>query len=102
MFVVMSVTASEAEVIGVKSVILEEGLQPFEHQGAERLVIAVVGEVGPQRAELQDRLGGLVEPRVERLQDLSMLATTPTSHIFPRTLPDPDVLWGRRGAGERA
>jgi 3-deoxy-7-phosphoheptulonate synthase len=69
MFVVMSVTATEAEIIGVKSQILEEGLQPFEHQGAERLVIAVVGEVGPRRAELQDRLGGL--PGVETVTPIS-------------------------------
>src|SRR5262249_22892167 len=59
MFVVMAVTANEADVIGVKSQILAEGLTPYEHQGAERLVIAVVGEVGPRRAQLQARLGGL-------------------------------------------
>src|SRR5439155_15343682 len=59
MFVVMSVTANEAEIIGVKSQILAEGLTPYEHQGAERLVIAVVGEVGPRRAQLQARLGEL-------------------------------------------
>ncbi len=59
MFVVMSVTATEAEIIGVKSHILAEGMTPHEHVGAERRVIAVVGEVGPRRQELMSRLGGL-------------------------------------------
>ena len=54
MFVVMSVTATEAEIIGVKSHILAEGMTPHEHSGAERRVIAVVGEVGPRRQELHE------------------------------------------------
>ena len=45
MFVVMALTATEAEILGVKSHILAEGLTPFDHQGADRVVIAVVGEV---------------------------------------------------------
>ena len=44
MIVVMAVTASEAEVLGVKSAILAEGLAPFDHFGSERSVIAVVGD----------------------------------------------------------
>ena len=36
MFVVMTVGASEAEIIGVKSRILAEGLTPFDHVGPER------------------------------------------------------------------
>ena len=59
MFVVMSRSATEAEVLGVKSHILAEGMTPFDHQGAERVVIAVVGEVGPRKAELMSRLGAL-------------------------------------------
>ncbi|MCI0344177.1 MAG: 3-deoxy-7-phosphoheptulonate synthase [Chloroflexi bacterium] len=55
----MSRSATEAEVLGVKSHILAEGMTPFDHQGAERVVIAVVGEVGPQKADLMSRLGGL-------------------------------------------
>ena len=52
MFVVMARTASEAEILGVKSQILAEGMTPFDHAGAERVVIAVVGEVGPRKADL--------------------------------------------------
>ena len=46
MFVVMTAGASEAEILGVKSQILAEGLTPFDHVGPERTVIAVVGEIG--------------------------------------------------------
>ncbi len=49
MFVVMTVGASEAEILGVKSRILAEGLTPFDHVGDERTVIAVVGEIGSRR-----------------------------------------------------
>jgi len=69
MFVVMSRTATEAEVLGVKSHILAEGMTPFDHQGAERVVIAVVGEVGPRKAQLQDRLAAL--PGVETVTPIS-------------------------------
>ena len=47
MIVVMAIGASEAEILGVKSQILAEGMSPYDHAGAERVVIAVVGEVGP-------------------------------------------------------
>src|SRR6187401_478683 len=52
MFVVMTVGASEAEILGVKSRILAEGLTPFDHVGEERTVIAVVGEIGSRRPAL--------------------------------------------------
>ena len=45
MFVVMRTGATEAEVIGVKALILDEGLTPFENAGTDRSVIAVVGEM---------------------------------------------------------
>ena len=35
MFVVMTAGASEAEILGVKSQILAEGLTPFDHQDAD-------------------------------------------------------------------
>ncbi len=47
MFVVMTVGASEADVLGVKSHILGEGMTPYDHAGPERIVIAVVGDIGP-------------------------------------------------------
>ena len=52
MFVVMAVGASEAEILGVKSQILAEGMTPFDHVGAERTVIAVVGEMGGRKTAL--------------------------------------------------
>jgi 3-deoxy-7-phosphoheptulonate synthase len=69
MFVVMAATASEAEVLGVKSQILAEGLTPFDHAGAERVVVAVVGDVGPRRQQLMNRLSAL--PGVEAITPLS-------------------------------
>jgi 3-deoxy-7-phosphoheptulonate synthase len=69
MFVVMSVSASEAEVNGVKSLILAEGMQPHDSRGAERTVIALVGEMGLRRAELQSRLAAM--PGVENVTPIS-------------------------------
>ena len=70
MFVVMADSASEAEIIGVKSQILAEGLTPFEHVGAERIVIAVVGEIGArQPRRCIERLGAL--PGVETVTPIS-------------------------------
>jgi 3-deoxy-7-phosphoheptulonate synthase len=69
MFVVMARTASEAEILGVKSAILAEGMTPYDHHGAERTVIAVVGDVGPRKPVLQSRLAGL--PGVEEVTPIS-------------------------------
>jgi len=69
MFVVMARTAGEAEILGVKSAILGEGLTPFDHAGAERTVIAVIGEIGSRRADLIARLGGL--PGVETVTPIT-------------------------------
>ena len=57
MFVVMRTGATEAEVNGVKGLILAEGLTPFENAGQDRTVIAVVGEIGKGREALEARLG---------------------------------------------
>src|SRR5436190_22542452 len=69
MIVVMAPTAGEAEILGVKSAILGEGLTPYDHAGAERTVIAVIGEIGARRADLSARLGGL--PGVETVTPIS-------------------------------
>jgi 3-deoxy-7-phosphoheptulonate synthase len=58
MFVVMRSGATEAEVNGVKGLILAEGLTPFENAGTNRTVIAVVGELGKRREQLRQRLEG--------------------------------------------
>ena len=69
MFVVMRTGATEAEVIGVKGLILAEGLTPFENAGEAHTVIAVVGEIGRQRDQLTARLEEL--PGVERVTAIS-------------------------------
>jgi 3-deoxy-7-phosphoheptulonate synthase len=69
MFVVMAVGASEAEIIGVKNLILTEGLTPYDHEGTERVVIAVVGEIGPRKPVLMSRLEAL--PGVETVTPIS-------------------------------
>jgi 3-deoxy-7-phosphoheptulonate synthase len=69
MFVVMASTAGEAEVIGVKSRILAEGLTPYDHVGTTRTVIAVVGDVGPRREALMSGLARL--PGVEGVTPIS-------------------------------
>jgi 3-deoxy-7-phosphoheptulonate synthase len=69
MFVVMTHTATEAEILGVKSEILAEGLTPYDHVGAERTVVAVVGEIGARRPDLMSRLGAL--PGVATVKPIS-------------------------------
>jgi 3-deoxy-7-phosphoheptulonate synthase len=69
MFVVMAANATEAEILGVKSHILAEGMTPYDHQGAARVVIAVVGDVGPRKDILMSRLGAL--PGVETITPIS-------------------------------
>ena len=69
MFVVMTVGATEAEVLGVKSQILAEGMTPYDHVGQERTFIAVVGEVGPRKDHLATRLAAL--PGVETVTPIS-------------------------------
>jgi 3-deoxy-7-phosphoheptulonate synthase len=69
MFVVMTMNATEAEILGVKSHILAEGMTPYDHQGVDRVVIAVVGEVGPKKEYLMSRLGAL--PGVETITPIS-------------------------------
>jgi 3-deoxy-7-phosphoheptulonate synthase len=69
MIVVMARTATEAEVLGVKSHILAEGMTPFDHAGSERVVIAVVGDVGPKKHLLMSRLASL--PGVETITPIS-------------------------------
>src|SRR5260221_1693692 len=59
MFVVMAVGASEAEILGVKAQIRAEGVTPCDYVGAERTVMAVVGEIGGRKPVLIDRLSVL-------------------------------------------
>src|SRR6478735_8817332 len=59
MFVVMTAGATEAEILGVKSQVLAEGLTPFDHATDGRVVIALVGEIGMRRPALLERFAGL-------------------------------------------
>ena len=58
MFVVMAVGASEAEILGVKSQILAEGMTPFDHHGAERASSPSSARSGRASAALSSRLAG--------------------------------------------
>jgi 3-deoxy-7-phosphoheptulonate synthase len=69
MFVEMRTGATEAEIIGVKGLILAEGLTPFENAGPRRVVIAVVGEIGRRREQLRSLLEGT--PGVASVTDIS-------------------------------
>ena len=75
MFVVMSQGASEAEILGVKSRILAEGLTPYEHAGSNGMVLAVVGELAGRRETLMGQLGALP----------GVVAVTPISRPFKLT-----------------
>ena len=78
----MAIGASEAEILGVKSHILAEGMSPYDHAGAERVVIAVVGEVGPKK-KLLDRLAAL--PGVESVTPISRPFKLTSREFHPRT-----------------
>jgi 3-deoxy-7-phosphoheptulonate synthase len=69
MFVVMTAGAIEAEVLGVKSRILAEGLTPFDHQDLDHVVIAVVGEIGGRKPALIEAFSVL--PGVERVTPIN-------------------------------
>jgi 3-deoxy-7-phosphoheptulonate synthase len=68
MLVAMRPDATEVELLGVKSRILAEGLTPYDHAGRDGVVVAVVGDVGPRRAELSADLAAM--PGVERVTPL--------------------------------
>ena len=75
MFVVMAPGAGEAEILGVKSAILGEGLTPYDHVANGRTVIAVIGEMSGRKPAL-----------VERLSRLAGVATvTPINRPFKLT-----------------
>ena len=59
MLVAMSVGATEEEIANVRSHILSEGLTPHESRGMERVVIGVVGDVGPRKERVMNRLSAM-------------------------------------------
>ena len=95
MFVVMARTATEAEILGVKSHILAEGLTPYDHAGAERTVIAVVGEVGPRQAGADEpALAAL--PGVEQVTPISRPFKLTSREFHPEDTVDPGPRRGHR------
>src|ERR1044072_102011 len=81
MFVVMAAGASEAEVLGVKSRSVAEGLTPFDHQAADHVVIAVVGEMGSRKPALLESFAGL--PGVERVTPINRPFKLPSREFHP-------------------
>lgn len=69
MIVIMQPGARPEEVEGVKQEIVRLGLRPFENPGVERKVIALLGEVGLDKAELADHFNAM--PGVARAELIS-------------------------------
>ena len=125
MFVVMAVGASEAEILGVKSQILAEGLTPFDHVGGRRTSSSPSSaRSAARKAELLDRLRGAARRRAGHADQPAVQADVarvpPRGHRHPgarrghrRRLADdhgravlgreprPAVRDGRRGQGRR-
>src|SRR6266545_3004937 len=86
MFVVMAGSASEAEILGVKSAILAEGLTPYDHAGPDRTVIAVVGDMGARKPALLERLAAL--PGVKAVTPIG----TPFKLASREFQPEPTII----------
>jgi 3-deoxy-7-phosphoheptulonate synthase len=69
MLVVMSVTATEEEVRAVRRHIEADGLTPHESHGEQRVIIGVVGDVGPRKDQVMAHLAVL--PGVESVTPIS-------------------------------
>ena len=69
MLVVMSVGATEQEVQEVRRHIEADGLTPHESRGEQRVIIGVVGDVGPRKEQVMNHLAVL--PGVESVTPIS-------------------------------
>ena len=69
MLVAMTIGASEEEIAAVEDHIRSEGLTPHESRGLERVVIGVVGDVGPRKEQVMNRLLGM--PGVDTVTPIS-------------------------------
>jgi 3-deoxy-7-phosphoheptulonate synthase len=69
MIVVMQVGATEQEANDVRSLIKESGLTPHDNYGTQRVVIAVLGDVGPKRDYLMSKLNQM--PGVDSVTPIS-------------------------------
>jgi 3-deoxy-7-phosphoheptulonate synthase len=69
MIIVMSVGATEQEANNVRDLVKGAGLVPHDNYGLQRVVIAVLGDVGPQRDHLMSKLN--LMPGVESVTPIS-------------------------------
>ncbi len=69
MIVVMAVGATEQESQNVRELIKSSGLTPHDNYGTQRVVIAVLGDVAPQRDHLMSKLS--VMPGVDTVTAIS-------------------------------
>lgn len=69
MLVVMSVGATEEEVQEVRRHIEADGMTPHESRGEQRVIIGVVGDVGPRKEQVMNHLAVL--PGVESVTPIS-------------------------------
>jgi 3-deoxy-7-phosphoheptulonate synthase len=86
MVIIMQAGASEAEVDAVIAQVEKAGFRPFVNPGVERRVIALLGAVDAEKAELVDHFSAL--PGVERVT----LISEPYKLASRRTHPESSVV----------
>jgi 3-deoxy-7-phosphoheptulonate synthase len=86
MVIIMQAGASEAEVEAVLRAVEKAGFRPFINPGVERKVIALLGAMDAEKAELVDHFSAL--PGVERVT----LISEPYKLASRRTHPEPSLV----------
>jgi len=86
MVIIMQAGAPEAEIDAVLAAVKNAGFQPFVNPGVERKVIALLGAMDAEKAELADHFSAL--PGVERVT----LISEPYKLASRRTHPDSSVV----------
>src|SRR5574340_179371 len=97
MVIIMQAGASEAEVEAVLQAVERGGFRPFINPGVERKVIALLGAMDAEKAELVDHFSAL--PGVERVQLISepyKLASRRTHPESSQVEVGPVVVGGRQ------
>jgi 3-deoxy-7-phosphoheptulonate synthase len=82
MLVAMSVGATEEQIEAVKRHVIAEGLTPHESRGIERVVIGVVGDVGPRKEQVMNRLSAL--PGVSTVTPISRPFKLASRELYPQ------------------
>jgi 3-deoxy-7-phosphoheptulonate synthase len=82
MLVVMSVGATEEEVQEVRRHIEADGLTPHESRGEQRIIIGVVGDVGPRKEQVMSHLAVL--PGVDSVTPISKPFKLTSRDFHPR------------------